>query len=162
MNRSSWFCRLALLVGAAGPLGGCYVWREVPPEAMAPGRQVRVTMEPAEAARQQPALGRLTQVVEGEIVAGGATDVLGLTVASRPAAAAGGPAFNVYIELPRSAVQRLETREFSFGRTALLAGGSVAVVVTALSINGGGTEGGPEGPGPNSRVRVPIFTFPIR
>jgi hypothetical protein len=44
----------------------------------------------------------------------------------------------------------------------LLAGAGAAAVVTALAIDAGGTGGGPEDPGSNSRLRLPLIRFPFR
>lgn len=151
---------VAVLVAAVSQTG-CYVWREVQPSTATPGRPVRVTVDAEEAVRQQAALGRLTQQLEGVIVEGGSSDMLGMTAAGRTAGPAGETSFNVFLELPRSSVQRVEVREFSIGRTALLAGGGVAIVVTALSIDGGGTGGGSEDPGTNSRIRLPLIRIPV-
>jgi hypothetical protein len=83
-------------------------------------------------------------------------------VAGRAAAASGGPSFNAFLTVPLDAVQRIEVRRFSAGRTALLAGAGAAVIVAALAIDGGGTGGGPEDPGNNSRVRLPLIRIPFR
>jgi len=154
--------RIAIIAGAVSQSAGCYVWREVQPSMPAPGRQIRVTVEAEEAVRQQPVLGRLTQELEGVMVSSGSSDVLGMTVAGRTAGPAGETGFNVFLEVPRSSVQRVEMREFSVGRTALLAGAGAAIVVAALSIDGGGTGDGPEDPGTNSRIRVPLLRILIR
>jgi hypothetical protein len=143
-------------------LGGCYAWNEVGTGQATAGERVRVTIAAAEAARQEPVLGRLTQTLEGEIVAGAPADALGLTVAGRAAAASGGPAFNAFVTVPFDAVQRVEVRRFSAGRTALLAGAGAAAVVAALAIDAGGTGGGPEDPGSNTRVRFPLIRIPFR
>jgi hypothetical protein len=143
-------------------LGGCYSYREVPAGQATAGERVRVTVSASEAARQEPALGRLTQTLEGEVVANESTDALGLTVAGRASAASGGPAFNAFVTVPFDAVQRIEVRRFNAGRTALFAGAAAAVVVAALAIDGGGTGGGPEDPGNNSRVRLPLIRIPFR
>jgi hypothetical protein len=143
-------------------LSGCYSFREIGAAQVTPGERVRVTVSAVEAARQEPVLGRLTQTLEGQVVANESADALGLTVAGRAAAASGGPAFNAFVTVPLDAVQRIEVRSFSAGRTALLAGAGAAVVVAALAIDGGGTGDGPEDPGNNSRVRLPLIRIPFR
>lgn len=148
MNRWPW-----MAVVAALSTTGCYTWRDVAPEALAPGVDVRVTLD------RETALARL-QNGGDEVrlsVSGTTTDrtdarALGLTTRVR------GSAFNSFEALPWSGVVRVEEKRFSWSRTGGLAVLGLGAAVGILSVIEGQTDDGFDGPpideAPVARIRL--------
>jgi hypothetical protein len=149
-------CLIAVILHA-----GCYSFRPIEPGDVAPGRTVRVTISPEQTLRLQPALGELRTTLQGQVVAAESPAMIGLTVAANSAAPGSRSAFNAFVTVPLSAVERIEERRFSYGRTLALAGAAAIVGVAVLAVDAGGTNDG-EDPPSNSRVRVPLLRWAIR
>lgn len=140
----------------------CYTYREVARVDLRDGSRVRVMIQADEAVRQQSALGRLTQQIEGEVVVQQSPDLLGLTVAQPAAGPAGSTNFNIFLSVPWASVVRLEEKRFNTMRTLGIVGASAVIVIAALAIDGGGTANGDGDPGTDSRVRIPLIRIPVR
>lgn len=151
--------RTAALALAVVVLPGCYAWTEVPrPSApVASGTQLRVTVTREEALRQAgESGGDVREVIPGRVVEDEAGR-LGLTM--RPARSpAEARLFRDYVEVPWSAVVRVEERRFSPLRTAALVAGAGVATVAILSVaEGESADEGGETPGPNEGLRIPLL-----
>lgn len=149
--------RSALTLSAVLIFGsGCYTWHEVAPDSLAPGVDVRVTLD------RQTALQRLEESGEElrTTVSGTVTDQtndrsIGLTTRVR------GSTFNQFEMLPRAGVLRIEEKRFSAARTGGLAALGVGATIAILSVIEGQTDEGIDGPpiDESRRVRIPIFSI---
>ena len=153
------FVRLLVLI-AALQLAGCYTFREITPTAVAPGRNVRVTLTDEEMVRQQEALGRPVQVLEAEVVRSDAGGSLDVTVAQTDRSPSDRVALNTFLSLPWSSVVRIEEKRFNAGRTAIVAGVGAIAAAGFLTLATGGS-GDQEPPGTNENV-IAVLRFIIR
>jgi hypothetical protein len=158
------FARRGALIPAACALlaatSGCYRYAPAEPTAVAPDAEIRVTLND-EGYRtvlpQAAPVGRRT--VEGRMV-GLVPDSLIMSVWIGEAYR-GTPFETTYqrVPIPRSDVLLVEDRQLSKGRTALLAAGVVAVIVTLIDqldvvqIFGDGEPIRPDPPEPDGLIR---------
>ncbi|AHG91387.1 hypothetical protein J421_3850 [Gemmatirosa kalamazoonensis] len=135
----------ALLLAATA----CTAYHAVPPEHVATGARVRVTLTTDGAAALASRLGGAVTGVEGKWV-GERADSIDLrvdrllTAAGAPVDWSGGP-----VAIARGAVQSVEQATVSRSRTTLLVGGVAAAGAALLAIvhRGGGAKGEPTGGG---------------
>lgn len=141
-------------------IGGCQTF--VPARAMdlEAGTPVRVTLTRAEAARQAEQIGELTDRVQGTVVDADSDSALSLTIPMRGSTPATGTRLTTYLAVPTDEILLVETRVFSWQRTALLVAGGVLATVGILSVREGGSDpDGGEGPPTDSDLVIPIFQF---
>lgn len=151
MTRSVLVLLTALLFGS-----GCYTWHEVAPTAVAPGLDVRVTLDRETALQRLEESGEeLRMTVSGTVTEQTDGDAIGLTTRLR------GSAFNHFELVPRSGVLRIEEKRFSALRTGGLAALGVGATIAILSVIEGQTDEGIDGPpiDESGVVRIPIFTI---
>lgn len=137
--------------------GGCYSYRPATPAALVPEAEVRVTLTPEETLRQQQTLGVLKQQLEGRVVEGVGSDMLGLVV-PQPTASPGSPrGLNALVTIPQANIVQVETKSFSFAKTGLLAVAGAGVVIAVLAIADAATGGNDDGgPPDNARIAIPF------
>lgn len=140
-------------------VSGCYSYREVPRERIAPGSTVRLRIAAEEAVRQQQVFGELRETLEGRLVEPTSPGALSLVLRLRPH----GPAergYSTVVNVPEAAITRVEAKRFSPARTALFAGAGTAAAVAALAIHASATSDGPEPP-PVQEMRIPLFRWTL-
>jgi hypothetical protein len=142
---------LALLVLTSG----CYTWHDVSREAVAPGTDLRVTLEREVALQRIEDAGELRLTVSGTATEQTDASSLGLTTRLR------GSTFNSFEALPWSGIVRIEEKRFSWLRTGGMAALGAGATIAILSVLEGQTDEGSEGPPINESgvVRVPLFTI---
>lgn len=136
-------------------LAACVTYTPIPPDAPAPGDEIRVHLTLEETERLRDQTGRRVERLEGRIQPGApVADSLRMMV-TWGAAWAGTPleGRRDAITLPRSSVVEVERKEVSRSRTAVLGVAMAAVVVMlfrSIGRDGDGQSGGlpPDGPPP--------------
>ena len=125
---------VALLLATSG----CYAYTRVAPDAVAPGRELRLTLTDLGSAELWRELGPRASAVDGLIAA---RDSSAFRVAVMQVVRSGGTEerwSGEMVRLPQPAVAVVETRRFSRTRTALLAGGmTVATYLVARLLDRG-------------------------
>ncbi|GLC28029.1 hypothetical protein [Roseisolibacter agri] len=145
--------RRAALVGTLAAhtlLVGCYAHVPAAPGSVAPGARVRVGLTDAGVGALASSLGSSVRGLEGQVErVAGDTLVLRpdrlLTTADVDVAWSGDA-----LALPAAWRQGVERRQLAKGRTAVLVGGGVALVVALVAVlrKAGEGAGGPGGGGP--------------
>ncbi len=147
-RRHHWFRRFGAVAASLGLLVqmGCYQYQPTGGVSPAVGQQVRVSLTDAGRAQLSDQLGESIDWVQGTLAA---VDTASLTVdVATTRNLRGGYAtwFGDRVQLPTRGVNQVTVREFSRGRSWLLAGGIVAglVVVSkvlSLAVFGDGRPG---------------------
>ncbi len=135
-------------------LAGCYVYQPVGMATPPPGRPVRLTLTDAGTASLASELGPSVEAVGGKLV-GNTADAYVLALSdSRKRNGAEIDWRGEQVSISKSLVATIQQRQFSRGRTALVAGGVVAALLVARQTlwgPGGVFGGGGPGPGPGPR-----------
>ena len=157
---------IAALTAALTLAGGCYSYRVVPVNEVAPGQDVRVRISAAEAARLGELIDRSDRSIDGRLLEN--TDgqvVLGVSSVAQTTAltAVQDPSGRLFqrIVVPREGLLELEVRTLNRTHTAIVVGLLAAVSGTVAytqfthqsAVNEKGKGGGQE-------IRIP-FTLPL-
>lgn len=113
----------ALLLAASG----CYAYTRVPPDAVGPGRELRLTLTDVGSAELWRELGPRASAVDGLIAARDSTAFRVAVLQVVRSSGAEERWAGEVVRLPQPAVAVVETRRFSTMRTAALAGAVAAV-----------------------------------
>lgn len=151
---------LWMLVGTA-LLSGCYVYNPTtsPP---APGSEVRVHVTSEAAVRVGDLLGDPSREVDGRLQAAGDTVRVSVLTGREVSDFARARDFRSELAFPRSQVEGISLRRFSWPRSLLVgaaAGGLVGLAVGQVVAGGDADDGdGDNGGGPVTLLfRIPIF-----
>ncbi len=152
--------RILLVLLALPLLQGCYIYRSVGPDEIAPGQRVRARLAPGEAVRLEEFTAEGSRSIDGNVVElQGDSALISVTVHSE---LQGNRIRNLEqrIMVDRGGIIDLELRTMDRGRTAF-----VAVVATAgilslalLKAKDNGTIN-PQDPSPPDESRISLFRF---
>jgi hypothetical protein len=135
-------------------LAGCYVYQPVGMGSPPTGRPVRLTLTDAGTASLASELGPSVQAVGGKLIGNTADAYVVALSDSRKRNGTEIDWRGEQVSISKSLVATIQQRQFSRGRTALVAGGVVAALLVARQTlwgPGGVFGGGGPGPGPGPR-----------
>lgn len=126
--------RRAAIAGLLLLTSGCYAYRVVPPQQVAPGRELRLTLTDLGSAELWRELGPRAEAVHGRI-AGVDSTAFRVAVAQVERSSGAEERWSgELVRLPQPAVAAVQTRRFSMQRTALMAGGLAAVTYLVVRL----------------------------
>lgn len=144
--------RLFLVMLAGIGATGCFAYHEVPPASIAPGDEVRITVDREVALDLAEQTGDVRTNVAGRVTEQTDATSVGLSFA------VAGSEFRDFAALPRTGIVRIEERRLSALRSAGLAALTGVVAAIVLSVTEGGDNNGDgEAPPVNQQVRIPLI-----
>ncbi|HMI43217.1 MAG TPA: hypothetical protein VK516_06300 [Gemmatimonadaceae bacterium] len=145
------FGHIALLVPL---LAGCYVYQPVTTASPPTGRPVRLTLTDAGTANLASELGPAVEAIGGKLIDNTADSYVVALSESRKRNGTEIDWRGEQVSISKSLVAGIQQRQFSRARTAVVAGGVIAVLLVARQAlwgPGGVFGGGPPGPGPGPK-----------
>ena len=148
-----------LLVVAATPvLAGCFAYVPAQMEGVPAGQEVRVQLSRRGMAELPVEIAQDDGYLRGSYAGQGGDSVrVQVAVAARQVGFLN-QELRQEVRVPTAEVVQIERREFSRGRTALLAAAVVAGGVAIVSLISGSIDGAGDGPPDDDLTRVPLFS----